>query len=193
MTETNKVGFVGGIQGDLIGAFDYGYQGGVQFAAAERGVEIEVLAQYADSFTDSAKGKTIATSMYQNGADIVYHAAGAVGIGVIEAAKELDKWAIGVDSDQNYLAPDNVLTSAMKLVGNGIYNVVKDSAAGANLGGSLYVGTLENGSVGIAPTTDKHVPADIIKKTEDIRSKMIAGALTAPMNEAGYDAFVAGL
>lgn len=99
MTETNKVGFIGGIAGDVIWGFDYGFQAGVQYAAKELGKEIEVLNQYAESFSDATKGKAIATNMYQQGADIVFHAAGDVGTGVIEAAKEQDKWVIGVDRD----------------------------------------------------------------------------------------------
>lgn len=193
VTETNKVGVVGGIKGDLIDTFEFGYRGGVQYAAKERGVDIEVLVQYADSFTDAAKGKTIATTMYQNGADIVFQAAGGVGVGVIEAAKELDKWAIGADVDQNYLAPDNVLTSAMKYVNQGIYNVVSDLVAGKNLGGSIISGTLENGSVGYSPSSDKFVPADILAKTDDVKAKLISGELTAPINEGTYNEFVAGL
>ncbi len=77
MTETNKVGFIGGIAGDVIwGGFDYGFQAGVQYAAKELGKEIEILNQYAESFSDATKGKAIATNMYQQGADIVFHAAG---------------------------------------------------------------------------------------------------------------------
>jgi len=193
MTETNKVGIVGGIKGDIIDTFEFGYRGGVQFAAKERGVAIEVLVQYADSFTDSAKGKTIATTMFQSGADIVFQAAGGAGVGVIEAAKELGKWAIGADVDQNFLAPDNVLTSAMKLVNQGIYNVTKEVAGGANLGGQIVVGSLENGAVGIAPSSDKHVPADILAKTNDVKAKLISGAIVAPLNEETYNAFIAGL
>ena len=193
MTQTNKVGIVGGIKSDLIDTFEFGYRGGVQYAAKERGVDIETLVQYADSFTDVAKGKTIATTMYQSGADVVFQAAGAVGIGVIEASKELNKWSIGADIDQNFLAPDNVITSAMKYVNMGIYSVVEAVAGGASLGGSTFVGTLADGAVGIAPSTDKLVPADIVAKTEDVKAKLISGALKAPINEDEFNAFVAGL
>jgi len=193
MTETNKVGIVGGIKSDLIDTFEFGYRGGVQYAAKERGVDIEVLVQYADSFTDVAKGKTIATTMYQSGADTVFQAAGAVGIGVIEAAKELNKWAIGADIDQSFLAPDNVITSAMKNVNQGIFSVVEEAAGGANMGGSTFVGTLADGAVGIAPTTSNLVSADIIAKTDEVKALLISGALKAPINEGEYNDFVAGL
>ena len=119
MTKTNKIGFVGGIKFPLIERFEYGYMAGARMANPK----CEILSQYAESFTDAAKGKAITNNMYQQGADIVFHASGGVGDGVIEAAKEKGKWAIGVDKDQNFLAPDNVLTSAMKRVDKDNYDV----------------------------------------------------------------------
>lgn len=186
MTETNTVGFVGGIAGDVIWGFDYGFQAGVQYAAKELGKEIKVLNQYAESFSDVAKGKAIATQMYQQGADIVFHAAGDVGGGVIEAAKEQDKWAIGVDKDQNYLAPDHVLTSAMKRVDVGVHSVVKDLVDGKFPAGETIVYGLEEGGVGIAPTSDKHVPAEILDEVKALEQKIIDGEIEVPFNEDTY-------
>ncbi|MCG8618510.1 MAG: BMP family ABC transporter substrate-binding protein, partial [Desulfobacterales bacterium] len=131
MTKTNKVGFIGGIKFPLIQKFEYGYMAGVKLANPD----CEILSQYAESFTDAAKGKAIANNMYQQGADIVFHAAGGVGDGLIEAAKEKNKWAIGVDKDQNSLAPDNVLTSAMKRVDNAVFSIVKQLTEGKFNGG----------------------------------------------------------
>lgn len=187
MTETDKVGFVGGIEGDVIWGFDYGYQAGVQYAADELEKEIEVVSQYADSFGDAAKGKSIATNMYQQGMDIVFHAAGGVGDGVIEAAKEQDKWVIGVDRDQNYMAPDHVLTSAMKRVDVGVYNVTKDLKEGNYKGGQTVVYGLEDGgAVDIAPTSDKNVPAEILEKIEEIKQLIIDGEIEVPYNEETF-------
>ena len=86
-TKTNKVGFVGGMKGVVIDQFEYGYRAGVLEAAKELGKEITVDIQYADSFNDEAKGKSIATRMFNDGSDIVFHAAGGVGKGVIEQLK----------------------------------------------------------------------------------------------------------
>lgn len=191
MTETNKVGFVGGIAGDIIWAFDYGYQAGVQYAAHELGKEIEILNQYAESFSDVAKGKAIAQQMYQQGADIVFHAAGDVGTGVIEAAKEQGKWAIGVDRDQNYLAPDNVLTSAMKRVDVGVYNVVKDLVEGKFPGGqTITYGLADGGAVDIAPTSNKHVPQEILDEVEELKQKIIDGEIVVPYNQETFEEFM---
>ena len=190
MTETNKVGFIGGIAGDVIWGFDYGFQAGVQYAAKELGKEIEILNQYAESFSDATKGKAIATNMYQQGADIVFHAAGDVGTGVIEAAKEQDKWVIGVDKDQNYLAPEHVLTSAMKRVDIGVYNVVKDLVEDKFPGGETIVYGLKEGAVDIAPTSDKHVPQELLDEIEELKQTIISGEIEVPFNEETYKEFM---
>ena len=185
MTKTNRVGFVGGIKFPLIERFEYGYMAGVKMANPK----CEVLSQYAESFTDAAKGKAIANNMYQKGADIVFHASGGVGDGVIEAAKEKGKWAIGVDKDQNFLAPDNVLTSAMKRVDNAIYDVVRKLKAGQWNGGETVVYNLSNEGVGIAPTSNKHVPANILNEVDQLTARIKKGEFKVPSTKAEYDAF----
>ena len=185
MTKSNKVGFVGGIKFPLIEKFEYGYMAGVKLANPEA----EVLRQYAESFTDAAKGKAITNNMYQQGADIVFHASGGVGDGVIEAAKEKGKWAIGVDKDQNFLAPDNVLTSAMKRVDNAVYDIGKRLSAGEFAGGKTVVYNLKNDGVGIAPTSDKHVPAEILKEVDDLVAKIKAGEIVVPATKEAFDKF----
>lgn len=185
MTTSNKVGFVGGIKFPLIEKFEYGYMAGVRLANPDA----EVLRQYAESFTDAAKGKAITNNMYQQGADIVFHAAGGVGDGVIEAAKERGKWAIGVDKDQNFLAPDNVLTSAMKRVDNAIYDVGRKLVEGAFAGGETVVYNLKNDGVGIAPTSDKHVPADILREVDGLIERIKAGEIVVPATKEAFDSF----
>lgn len=186
MSETGKVGFVGGIEGPVINRFDYGYRAGVDYANKETGKNVEVLVQYAESFGDATKGKAIAIQMYQQGADIVFHAAGNVGVGVIEAAKEQEKYAIGVDRDQNELAPDNVITSAIKRVDLSTYNVIKDVKEGKFEGGKTIRYGLEEGAVDISPTSDKHVPKEILDKVEELKKEIIDGKITVPYNKETY-------
>lgn len=183
MTKTNKVGFVGGMDFAVIHGFHYGFLAGVKYGNKD----IEVLEQYAESFTDAAKGKAIANQMYNKGADIIFHAAGGVGDGVIEAAKEQNKYAIGVDRDQNYLAPDNVITSAMKRVDNAIFNIAKELDNGNFPGGQTVVYGLKEGGVDIAPTTSKHVPKEILDEVEKIKQDIIAGKIVVPNNKAAYE------
>ena len=193
MTETDKIGFIGGNEGDVIWGFDYGFQAGVKYAADELGKEIEVTSQYANSFSDAPKGKSMATSMFQQGIDIVFHAAGGVGDGVIEAAKEQDMWAIGVDRDQNDLAPDHVLTSVMKRVDQAIYMAVEDFKNGDFEGGKAIKYGLEEDAVGLAPTSDKNVPAEILEEVEDIRQLIIDGEIEVPFNEESYEEYIEAL
>ncbi len=185
MTKTNKIGFVGGIKFPLIERFEYGYMAGARMANPK----CEVLSQYAESFTDAAKGKAIANNMYQKGADIVFHASGGVGDGVIEAAKEKGKWAIGVDKDQNFLAPDNVLTSAMKRVDNAIYDVGRKLKDDQWKGGETMVYNLSNDGVGIAPTSKKHVPADILAEVDQLVARIKKGDFKVPSTKVEFDAF----
>jgi len=184
MTTTNKVGFVGGMDFFVIHKFHYGFLAGVK----EANQDSEVFVQYADSFTDAAKGKAIANQMYKNGADIVYHAAGGVGDGVIEAAKEQDKKAIGVDKDQNHMAPDHVVTSAMKRVDNAIFNLTQALVAGEFPGGSNVIYGLQEGGVSIAPTSYKHVPKEVLDEVKLLEAKIISGEIVPPTSAEEWEA-----
>ncbi len=185
LSKANKVGFVGGIKFPLIEKFEYGYMAGVKMANPN----CKILSQYAESFTDAAKGKAIANNMYQQGADIVFHASGGVGDGVIEAAKEKGKWAIGVDKDQNFLAPDNVLTSAMKRVDNAIYDMARKLKDGQWNGGDTVVYSLSNDGVGIAPTSGKHVPANVLAEVDKLTQKIKKGDIVVPATKTEFDKF----
>lgn len=184
MSKTGKVGFVGGMDFDVIHRFQYGYMAGVK-AASDK---CEVLVQYAGVFDDVTKGKSIANQMYQKGADIVFHAAGFTGSGVIEAAKENDKYAIGVDQDQNPLAPDNVITSAVKRVDNAIFNVIRDLSEGTFAGGGQVIYGLAEGGVDIAPTSDKHVPKAILDEVAALKRAIIEGKVKVPASREEYEA-----
>jgi basic membrane protein A len=183
MTKTNKVGFIGGIDMPLIEKFQYGYMAGVRYANPK----CEVVSDYAGSFADPAKGKEIATTMYNGGADIIFHAAGSTGDGLIECAKEMNKYCIGVDSDQSSEAPNNVITSAMKRVDNAIYNTVKDLKNGKWNGGATVEYGLAEGGVDIAPTSDRLVPKDILNEVESIKEKIISGELKVPSTKDQYN------
>ncbi|HHU12604.1 MAG TPA: BMP family ABC transporter substrate-binding protein, partial [Clostridiaceae bacterium] len=109
---------------------------------------------------------------------------------VIEAAKDMDKWAIGVDLDQNKLAPDNVLTSALKNVNVAIEDISSRILDGEDLGGQTVYYGLAEGGVGIAPSSDKHVPAKVLEKTAEIEAQIISGDIVIPITEDEYDAFI---
>lgn len=193
MTQTDRVGFVGGIESDNIYAFEYGYLAGVDYAAKELGKQVVVDRQYADSFTDSAKGKSIAQKMFFAGADIVYHAAGGVGVGVIEAAAELGKYAIGVDLDQSFLAPNNVLTSSLKRVDRAIVDITPKLLDGELPSGTDVVLRLADGDYLGIPTEHPLVPDDVYEDALAVMEQIKAEEITAPANQSDYDAYVASL
>lgn len=191
-TKTDKVGFVGGQKSATIDAFEWGYKAGVAYAAKELGREIQVDSQYAETFADSAKGKAIANKMYNSGADVIFHAAGGTGLGVIEAAKEANKWVIGVDRDQAYLAPDNVLTSAMKNVNIAVIDLSEKMINGEHIGGQNYEYGLSDGSVGLAEGHD-NIDDAVYEDTMKLQEELKAGSITAPANEEAYNSYVATL
>ena len=185
MTKTNTVGFIGGVESELMHKFQYGYMAGVRYANPD----CRVVSEYAGSFDDAAKGKEIAARMYGGGADIIFHAAGATGNGLIECAKEMGKYCIGVDSDQSFLAPKNVLTSAMKRVDNVVYDVARDLKKGKWNGGATIQYGLAEGGVDIAPTTNRLVPKNILNEVNGLKVKITSGGLKIPETEEEYNKF----
>jgi basic membrane protein A len=186
MSKTKTLGFIGGMSVPIIHSFQYGFKAGAKFANQK----INILEQHAESFTDAAKGKAIANQMIGKGADVIFHAAGAVGDGVIEAVKEKDKMAVGVDRDQNYLAPKNVITSSMKRVDNAVFNIVSDLNKGVFKGGSTVEYGLKDGAVDVSPTTSKMIPSILLEDLAKIKKDIIAGKIKIPSTEKAYTAYV---
>jgi len=184
-TETNKIGFIGGQKFPLIEKFEYGFKAGV----ATVNPDAEVIVNYADSFEDSAKGKEIALVQHQAGADVIFHAAGGVGTGLIEAAKEEGFWAIGVDQDQSHLAPEAVLCSMIKRVDVGVYTVAQSVIDGTFEGGTTLFDAKSDGvgySDNAGNLTDE-LKAEADKYLEAIK----AGKFVVPSTEAEFEAFEA--
>lgn len=196
-TKTDKVGFVGGIEGRVIHAFDYGFKAGVDYAAKELGKEIEIFSQYVGNFSDAAAGKAIANTFFQDGADIVFHAAGGAGAGVINAATEKGEgyWAIGVDRDQIEEGPDNVLTSAMKRLDIAVENLLTSLAKGEEFTGGtvLYYGLQDDGAVDIAPSSTEHVAPEILEEIPAVKQDIIDGKIVVPNNAETYEVYKAEL
>ena len=183
-SKSNKVGFVGGQKSEVIDRFEYGYRAGVAQAAKDKDEDIDVIVQYANSYSDQAAGKNIANKMYQDGADVVFHAAGGVGIGVIEAAKENDKWVIGVDRDQSDEAPDNMLVSTVKGVDEAVNNVIDEYAKGNFKAGNQEFTLADGDAVTIAyPKTNDLVSKETKDKVEEIRKDIVDGKIKVPENE----------
>ncbi len=181
-TKSNTVGIVLGMSTDLMNQFGYGYTAGV----LDANPDAKVLQNNANSFSDTAVGKTAANNMVAQGADVIFHAAGGTGLGVIDAAKEAGIWAIGVDSDQSSIAPETILTSAMKRVDNAVYDVAKATADGSLTAGVKTYSLADEG-VDLAPTTDNIDPA-VLKEVQEVKAKIVSGEISVPKTKAEFEA-----
>jgi basic membrane protein A len=178
MTKTNKIGFVGGQKIPLIEKFEAGYEAGAKTSNSN----VTLLpAKFTESWDDPALGKAAAATLYNSGADIVYHASGRCGLGVIEAAKDAKKYVIGVDSDQDDQAPGLVLTSMVKHVDEGVFQTIKDVMDGKFTSGQKRYDLASNG-VGLTDfkfTKDK-IGAANIAKVNDESKKIVDGQVKPP-------------
>lgn len=169
------ISFVGGIDSPGINIFLTGFEAG----AKSINDDIKVLSAYSNSFADPAKGKEIALSQIKDGSDVVFQVAGATGEGIIQAAKQENVFAIGVDSDQDDIAPGFVLTSVMKRVDNAVYNLIEE---GLNEGQykDVYVLGLKEEGVQLSPmkNTKDDLPKEFLEIVEDTKQKIIDGEIT---------------
>ena len=189
-TKTKVVGFVGGIKGAVLTRFEKGFEAGVK--SVDPSIKIDV--QYAESFGDAAKGKTIAAAQYTAGADIVYQVAGGTGAGVFNEAKSINEtrnesekvWVIGVDRDQEaegkYKSKDGkesnfVLASTLKKVGGTVKDIATKASKGQFPGGKTTVYGLKDGGVDL---TTKALSDDAKKAVEDAKAKILDGSIKVP-------------
>jgi basic membrane protein A len=169
------IGVIGGTKSAGIDKFIAGFIEGAK--AANPKVEVKVA--YSNNFGDPALGQQMAKAMYEEGADIIYQIAGGTGIGVIQAAKETGHYAIGVDGDQDGLAPGNVLASMIKRTDVAVENVVKDYAKDVKLGGTTLAFGLKEDGVGLSEMkyTKDIIPAAYLEKVEAAKADIISGKI----------------
>lgn len=180
-TKTNVVGFVGGMESPLIEKFEAGYIAGVKAVNPKA----KVLSAYTGSFADPGKGKELAITQFTQKADVIYHASGSCGTGVIEAAKEKKFLAIGVDQDQSPLAPEYVISSMVKAVGQGLFTGSKALADGKFKAGTTVLGLKDGGidtafSPKVNAKLSKTAIATIKNRVKTIEANIIAGKVKVP-------------
>ena len=144
--------------------------------------EVKVLESYSGTFTDPAAGKEYTLALVNQGSDINFAVAGATSAGVIDAAKSSNTFAIGVDSDQNYMAPGHVLTSMVKRVDTQAFDMIKSVVDGTFKGGTvLYYGLKEGGVDAAMDEYNKGlIPDDVLKQVDELRQKVISGEIVVP-------------
>ena len=189
-TKTKQIGFVGGMESEVISRFEAGFKAGV--ASVDSSIKVQV--DYAGSFNDNAKGKTIAAAQYAAGADVVYQVAGGTGAGVFAEAKSLNEsrpenekvWVIGVDRDQEaegkYTSKDGkesnfVLVSTLKQVGTTVKDISNKAEKGEFPGGQVIVYSLKDKGVDLAVT---NLSEEGKKAVEDAKAKILDGSVKVP-------------
>lgn len=183
MTKSNKVGFVGGAEIPVITRFEAGFHAGVK----EANPDAEVIVNYTGAFDAPDQGKAAAATIYNSGADIIFHAAGSTGDGVFGQAKELrnagkNVWVIGVDKDQAKTFGDDItLTSMMKRVDVAVKTITEEVMNDAFKGGEERVLNLKEDGVGL-PESNPNVPQEVLDKVEEYRQKIVSGELEVPEN-----------
>ncbi len=178
MSESGVVGAVGGEDSDTINDFIVGYTQGAEYANPD--VKVETI--YSNTYDDPAVGKECALTLNEKGADVVFQIASKCGDGVFEAAKEKGFYAIGVDSDQKYIADDVIICSMMKEVGNSIYQAVSEYLTGdTSRWGTTWVADMATGFIKIGygdETAVQQVSDELKTEVEDLAAKIMAGEIT---------------
>lgn len=172
----NVLGVIGGVSIPPVNSYIAGFYQGAQ--KVDPGVKI--ILKYANSFTDQATGQQLAQDEISNGADIIFPVAGGTGTGSINAAKSAGVYAIGVDANQNYLAPQTVITSALKGVDTATFDVIQETEKGQFKKGVQYFDLANNG-VGIAAPTST-VPQSVVQQVNQLASQIKSGAITVSPN-----------
>ncbi|MHC3437255.1 BMP family lipoprotein [Natrialbaceae archaeon A-gly3] len=185
--EESQIGFVGGEEVPLIEAFEQAYVAGAEWANPD----VEVTIGYAGSFGDPAAGEEVAESQYDDGADIVYHAAAATGPGIFDAAQAAERFAIGVDADQSVTLPefsDVIIGSAVKFIDEGTYEAAEavaednwEDVAGFNVLG------LEEDAVDlvVGQEFEGELPEELEDNLEEARQDIIDGEIEVPCEHDG--------
>jgi basic membrane protein A and related proteins len=192
VTAGRKLGFVGGMEIPLIKRFEAGFRAGATTGPNEN----QVLVSYTGSFDNVSAGKQLAQDMLAKGADVIFHAAGSDGLGVIQAVKEARAhgkkvWAIGVDSDQYHLAPEAVLSSMVKHVDLAVWQAAQELTSGGVKTGHRALG-LKEGGVGYAEVrVDFENKEKVLSEVEALRQKIVAGELKVPTSPSDLAAFKA--
>jgi len=177
-TKTNVVGFIGGMDIDLIRRFEVGYKEGVAYANPKARALVNYAGVTSDAWANPNKGKELALAQYGQKADVIFAAAGATNMGVFDAAEAKKLYAIGVDSNQNWVKPGLILTSMLKRVDTAVYNTIKSEKEGQFKPGLVTFGLANKGVDYAVDENNKSVlTPEMISKIEKAKADIIAGKI----------------
>jgi basic membrane protein A len=177
-SRTGKIGFVGGMDIPLIRKFALGYEEGARYVNPRIEIFQNMTGTTPAAWNDPTRGGELARSQFDRGADVVYAAAGATGLGVFQAAKDKGRLAIGVDSNQNHLQPGTVLTSMIKRVDLAVYDALKTAKEGTWKAGRRAIGVAENGVGYALDQYNRHlITPDMERRLTQARADIVAGKI----------------
>ncbi len=179
-TKTGKVGFIGGMDVPLIRRFQMGYEAGVKAANPNAEVLVNYVGVNSTAWINPSRGKELALGQYARKADVIFHAAGASGLGVFDAAEEKSAYAIGVDSNQNGVKPGRVLSSMLKRVDTAVFEIIKEKVHGELKAGTRFSGLADKGVDYAVDEHNKSIVAPYQEKLETIRTQIIKGEIKVP-------------
>lgn len=180
MTKTNKVGFIGGMDIALIRRFQTGYEAGVKDANPKIDVVVNYVGVNSSAWANPTRGKELALAQYGRGVDVIFHAAGASGIGLFDAAHEKKALAIGCDSNQNGIKPGRVATSMLKRVDTAVFDTIKTQVEGKFKAGVQYFGLKDKGVDYAVDENNEKLLEPFREKLEAVREKIIKGEIKVP-------------
>ncbi len=180
--EDPQCGYVAGMQIPTVEIFVAGHDAGIKYYNEQHGANVQWKGVYVGDFEAPDEGKIQGESLIDEGVDVIYGIGGKTGNGGLTAAKERGKWGVGVDVDQYFTLPnekDILLTSTMKRLDNAVFGTIEGLLEGEFAGGSVYLGTLSNSGVGMAPFHDfeGQIPDDIVQELNEITLGIIDGSI----------------
>lgn len=176
LSDGDTIGFIGGVDNPLINEFAAGYKAGAEYVDPN----VNVLIDYAGSFNDPTTAKTIANTFSEKGADVIFHAAGASGMGMFQAAEEKGFVSIGVNLNQNSIAPDNIMASMLKKLDNCAYQAIQSVVEGTYTGENHLLGLSDGGVDFTVEGSNIEVPDEILTELDGIREGIISGEIVVP-------------
>ena len=180
-TKTGKIGFVGGMDIPLIRRFEMGYEAGAKSINSKITVMANFVGITSEAWNNPPKGKELAVSQYDAGADIIFAAAGASGLGVFDAAEEKRKFAIGVDANQDWTKPGLILTSMLKRVDEAVYTSIQEMKTGKFSGGVKRFGLANKGiDYSVDEYNSRILTEAVRKRADELKSEIISGKIQVP-------------
>lgn len=186
--DQNTIGIVGGMDIPIIRSLVAGYEAGARYVNPD----ITVLATYVGAWDDPGKGSELAQSLYSQGADIIFQAAGASGVGSLEAAEKVGLYALGYDGNQNSMYPDNILVSGIRGIADTVYDTAKDALDGIYEGGDFSIGMKDNPLTSQITMEESNLetPDEVIDQLEKIKEFLIAAEVEIPSEPSDVDAYI---